>query len=93
MANPVGRGVRIAAGIALIASGLFAAFGFATVVLVAVGAVAFLAGAVNFCLLAPLLNNRVNGDRNRHRVRPRFGAQNLHAPRADRRYSQLWLLP
>jgi hypothetical protein len=56
MANPVGRGVRIAAGIARIASGLFAAFGFSTVVLVAVGAVAFLAGAVNFCLLAPLLH-------------------------------------
>ena len=56
MANPVGRGVRIVAGIALIALGLFAASGFATIVLVAVGAVAFLAGAVNFCLLAPFLH-------------------------------------
>lgn len=55
MANPIGRSARVIAGAVLMALGLLAVHGAASVVLVAVGAVAFLAGAVNFCLIAPLL--------------------------------------
>lgn len=55
MANPIGRGARIIVGLALIAVGVLEVKGAAGVALAAVGTVAFLAGAINFCLLAPLI--------------------------------------
>lgn len=54
MANPVGRGVRILAGLALVAIGLFAVGHALGIALAVVGIVVFLAGAVNFCLFAPI---------------------------------------
>ena len=54
MANPFGRGIRMVAGIALIATGLFVVGNTLGIALAAVGAVVFLAGAVNLCLFAPL---------------------------------------
>ena len=56
MASPLGRGARVVAGVVLIGLGLFAVSGLAAVALVAIGAVAFLAGALNFCLISPLLH-------------------------------------
>ena len=60
MANPVGRGIRVVAGIALIVVGVIIG-SIGGYVLVAVGAVAFLAGAMNFCLIAPLINSPFSG--------------------------------
>jgi hypothetical protein len=60
MASPVGRGIRVVAGIALIIAGL--AIG-STVgyVLAVVGVVPLLAGALNVCVLAPLLKAPFSG--------------------------------
>lgn len=60
MAGPVGRGVRVVAGVALIVVGLVmgSASGY---VLAAVGVVALSAGALNFCLVAPLLKAPFTG--------------------------------
>lgn len=60
MAGPVGRGVRVLAGIVLVIAGLAvgSAVGW---VLAIVGVVAFLAGALNFCLLAPVLKAPFRG--------------------------------
>jgi hypothetical protein len=54
MANPVGRGARILAGIALVVIGVLAVGHALGIALAVVGVVVFLAGAVNFCLFAPL---------------------------------------
>ncbi|GAC1618165.1 MAG: hypothetical protein NVS9B1_27370 [Candidatus Dormibacteraceae bacterium] len=61
MANPVGRGIRIGAGIALIAIGLLVVGGAVGVALAVVGAVVFLAGAVNVCLFAPIARGPFRG--------------------------------
>lgn len=60
MAGPIGRGVRVLAGIGLVVAGLFvgSAVGW---LLAIVGVVAFLAGALNVCLLAPLLKAPFSG--------------------------------
>ena len=55
MANPIGRVVRIIGGLILVALGVIAVHGVIAGVLTAVGIVMFLAGAVNFCLIAPIL--------------------------------------
>lgn len=61
MANPVGRGVRIVAGIAIAAVGLLI-FGQALgIVLAVVGTVVFLAGALNFCIFAPIAGGPLRG--------------------------------
>lgn len=60
MATPLGRGIRIAAGIVLIVAGL--AIGSAGgVVLAIVGLLPLLAGALNFCAIAPLLKAPFSG--------------------------------
>ena len=60
MANPAGRGIRVAAGLALMIAGLVigSAGGF---VLAVVGLVPLLAGALNVCLVAPILKAPFSG--------------------------------
>jgi hypothetical protein len=56
-----GRGVRIAAGVALIAVGLAAVGGSAGVVIALIGLVPLFAGVFNFCLFAPLFGMDLMG--------------------------------
>lgn len=60
MARPAGRALRIAAGLALVAAGSQST-GWARVALPIVGAVPFMAGALNLCFLAPFLRTPVRG--------------------------------
>ncbi len=61
MANPIGRGVRVVAGLALIIVGL--AIGSAGgYVLAIVGLVPLLAGILNVCLIAPILKAPFRGE-------------------------------
>ncbi|MBI5928943.1 MAG: DUF2892 domain-containing protein [Chloroflexi bacterium] len=55
MAGPIGRGVRIAAGILLILVGLFVIEGTGGWIVAIIGIAPVLAGAFNFCLIAPLI--------------------------------------
>ena len=55
MASAVGRALRIVAGLALIAVGLGVVGGTGGLVLACVGVAPILAGALNVCLVAPLL--------------------------------------
>lgn len=61
MAGPIGRWARVIAGVAIAGVGIYLAAGAWTYVLVAVGAVIFLAGAINVCLLAPLFGGPFSG--------------------------------
>ncbi len=60
MAGPVGRGIRVAAGVALIVIGLImgSTGGW---ILAIVGVLPLLAGALNICVLAPLLKAPFSG--------------------------------
>lgn len=60
MAGPIGRGVRVIAGIVLIAWGISTG-STGGVILDVLGAVVFLAGALNLCLIAPLLKAPLSG--------------------------------
>ena len=53
MAGPVGRGVRVVAGVVLSVLGISLG-GAGGWILALIGLVVFLAGAMNFCLFAPL---------------------------------------
>ena len=55
MARPIGRILRIVAGLALMAVGLAVVGGRGGVILAAVGAVPMLAGLFNVCLISPLI--------------------------------------
>ncbi len=62
MAGPIGRGVRILVGLALIALGLFGGLDQTTGIIVAVvGILPVLAGVLNFCLIGPLLGAPFSG--------------------------------
>jgi hypothetical protein len=61
MANPVGRGVRIVAGIAIAAVGLLMVGHALGIALAAVGIVVFLAGALDFCIFAPIAGRPLRG--------------------------------
>lgn len=61
MANSAGRLLRIVAGVALIALGMFAAQSPLNIILLAVGVVFVLVGAFNVCLLAPLAGMPLSG--------------------------------
>jgi Protein of unknown function (DUF2892) len=61
MAQPIGRWARVIAGVAIAAVGIYLSAGTWTVLLVVVGAVVFLAGALNYCLIAPLLGVPFSG--------------------------------
>ncbi len=60
MASPAGRGIRIAAGIALIVAGLVigSTGGY---ILAIVGVLPVLAGALNVCVLGPVLKAPFSG--------------------------------
>lgn len=74
MASAFGRGVRIVAGLALIGGGLALAFGNTNttlgVALAIVGLVPLAAGALDFCVFAPLFGAPLSGSR----IRARQGA-------------------
>jgi hypothetical protein len=55
MASMAGRAIRIVAGIVMVLVGLFALEGVGGIILAVVGLVMLLAGALNFCLIAPIL--------------------------------------
>jgi hypothetical protein len=57
MAGPVGRGVRIAAGLALIIAGIATG----NWVLAVIGVVPLALGVLNICVLAPLLKAPFSG--------------------------------
>lgn len=61
MTGPIGRGVRIAAGVLLILLGLFVVEGTAGLILAVVGIGPILAGVFNFCLIAPLIKAPFSG--------------------------------
>lgn len=61
MAGSAGRGIRIVAGIALALFGILSVQGTLGLVLGFVGAVVFLAGALNFCLIAPIIGAPFKG--------------------------------
>lgn len=58
MANPAGRGLRVVAGLGLIAWGLF---GGAGGVVAGLGLVPLLAGLLDWCVLAPLFGGPFQG--------------------------------
>ncbi|MDF1501220.1 MAG: DUF2892 domain-containing protein [Anaerolineales bacterium] len=55
MSSGLGRGIRIVAGLALIAVGLFLMDGIAGIIVAVVGAVPFLAGVFDVCVIGALL--------------------------------------
>jgi hypothetical protein len=61
MAGPIGRGVRIIAGVILVLVGLLSVGDVGGIVLAAVGVVVFLAGALNVCLISPILGAPFSG--------------------------------
>ncbi len=69
MSSSAGRGLRIVAGLALIALGLFSVGGTGGLILIVVGAVPLLAGSVDVCLFAPLFGGPLKGADARVRVK------------------------
>ena len=63
MAGPLGRIIRVVAGLALIAYGLLGMSGSSGAVVAAVGLVPLIAGAFNFCLFAPLFGGPFLGSK------------------------------
>lgn len=61
MASTTGRIVRIVAGIALIAWGVFGLAGTTGIIVAVIGAVPLLAGLFDFCLFAPLFGAPLSG--------------------------------
>jgi hypothetical protein len=61
MASTTGRLVRIVAGLALIAWGLLGLGGTTGVIVAVIGAVPLLAGALDFCIFAPLFGEPLSG--------------------------------
>lgn len=61
MASPIGRIVRVLAGVALILLGLLAVGGVAGIILAVVGLLPLLAGALDFCVFAPLFGGPLSG--------------------------------
>lgn len=63
MAGPIGRGVRIVAGVLLIAIGLLVVGDVGGLLLAAVGLLPIVAGALNVCLIAPLIGAPFSGQK------------------------------
>jgi len=61
MATNMGRGIRVVAGIVLIALGLLVVEGTGGIILAVIGIVPILAGVFNVCLIAPLLGAPFSG--------------------------------
>ncbi len=55
MASPIGRGVRIVVGLAMIGAGLFVVGDVAGIILAVVGVLPLAAGALNFCAISPII--------------------------------------
>ncbi len=63
MASPAGRIIRIVAGGGLIAWGVLGIGGMSGLITAGVGAVPILTGALNICVLAPLLGAPISGSK------------------------------
>lgn len=61
MASPLGRIIRIVAGVALIALGLLNIGGTTGAILAVVGVAPILAGLFNVCLIAPIIGAPFSG--------------------------------
>jgi hypothetical protein len=61
--NPVGRGVRIVAGIVLVVVGLLVIGGTAGIIVAVIGLVPLLAGIFDVCVFAPLFGLSFYGKR------------------------------
>lgn len=61
MAGPIGRGVRILAGVLFIALGLFVVAQPLGYLLAALGVVFVLVGVFNVCLIAPIIGAPLSG--------------------------------
>ncbi len=61
LASGNGRIVRVAAGLVLIAWGLFGLHGLGGTVIAVIGAVPFVAGLFDFCVFAPLFGQPLSG--------------------------------
>ncbi len=61
MANPLGRIVRIVAGLALIAVGLFGIKGTTGNIVAVIAVVPLLAGVMNVCLIAAIIGAPLRG--------------------------------
>lgn len=62
MQRPVGRGLRIVVGLALIALGIWGVGGFGGFVLAILGMIPLIAGAAGICLIAPFFGYTLVGD-------------------------------
>ena len=65
MVSPVGRALRVVAGIALIAWAILGLSGATSIIVAVVGAVPLLAGLFDFCVFAPLFGGHLSGPKNR----------------------------
>lgn len=63
LAAPAGRITRIAAGVALVAWGVFGLTGAAGLIVAAIGLVPLIAGVFDFCIFAPLFGAPMSGSR------------------------------
>lgn len=61
MAGPIGRGVRILAGVVLVALGLFSMTQPLGTIVAVVGVVFVLVGVFNVCLIAPIIGAPLSG--------------------------------
>jgi uncharacterized membrane protein HdeD (DUF308 family) len=61
--DPVGRGVRVIAGIVLVIAGLFIIGGTAGIIVAVIGLVPLLAGIFDVCVFAPLFGLSFYGKR------------------------------
>lgn len=66
IASTPGRVTRVLAGLFLLTLGLFVLQGVAGTVVAVIGLMPLLAGALDFCVLAPLFGRPVSGPRLRH---------------------------
>ncbi len=62
MAGPIGRGVRILAGVLIMLLGLVVVQGTGGIILAVIGVLPILAGAMNFCLIAPIIGAPFSGN-------------------------------
>jgi len=67
LASSTGRGVRIVAGVALVAVGLLVIGGTVGIVVAVIGLVPLLAGVFDFCVFAPLFGAPFSGNAIRNR--------------------------
>lgn len=69
MVSPVGRIIRIVAGLALILWGYLGLDGATALIVMIVGAIPLLAGLFDYCVFAPLFGGHLSGPQNRAMVK------------------------